>query len=499
MTVEFPPSNPGVPKPSAAWPKFERKLAVVLKKLQEGHYLILSAQQSGRLIQFAAQGQHGMRIETTSNNYLSGVDQLSPVEISSLTSTGWGAPTGDRVTSTPENDPNGSPNFFVQFAAPVPYEAVAKLAVRTIAEILRIPHPRSLQYQAFDEEQSEIALPTLALSSPGQQANRAIRSILKRPLSEDCPDDWSALIKSESPSQNDLCARLLVRWALTGTKSEAALQWFLPAVAPVFSAAKSTQGGEECLNLILNFVRERKEQAQAAVKKGDGLIATMWAASIAKKMTEIEPEIVAAANTLGIVLDRAKSSMEESSQFALVEWERSFRAAARQDSNRILRAHLRGLGLPEEPDRLLEGTILVVQMCVTYLVLDNQPIVSFLEQQQYDPKTVTDAPYQVTFDIFGAAYARISTPMRLKYLDLADLYEVPWDQYKSVGYHQLFISRTDGEHLTTEAVRALEEEVTRDLRFDYAEDELNFWFDPDTVEGVLIVALADPYESDHKE
>lgn len=200
------------------------------------------------------------------------------------------------------------------------------------------------------------------------------------------------------------------------------------------------------------------------------------------------------------MLNRRRLSKEESARIALVEWERYFRAAARHDNNRILRAHLRDLGLPDEPDRLLEGTILVVQMCVVYLTLNNQPVAGFLEQQRYDPKTIADTPYQVTFEIScGAAFARISTPMPFKYLDLADLYGVPWDQYKSVGYHQFLVSRTDKVHLTADEIRTLDEEVTRDLRFDYAEDELNFWFDPDSVEGVLIVEVQDPYEDEERQ
>jgi hypothetical protein len=192
--------------------------------------------------------------------------------------------------------------------------------------------------------------------------------------------------------------------------------------------------------------------------------------------------------------------MEKSSKLALVRWERFFRSAARQDSNRLLRAHLRSLGLPEDADRLLEATIYAVQMSVVYLTLDNQPVDAFLEQQQYIPANAADAPYLATFDICcGAAFARISTPMPFKYMDLADLNGVSWDQYKSVGYHQLFFSRADQEHLTAQEVLALEQEVTRDLRFDYAEDELNFWFDPDTVEGVLIVAVQDPREDEEVE
>src|SRR3989304_905507 len=149
--------------PSVAWPPFAQKLAAVLEKLEEDQFLILSVKRSNRFIQFAAQGSFGMRVETTSNSYLAKPEQLNERQISTLIGTGWHAPTGSPGDSTPEGDPDGSPNFFVEFAAPVSFEAVANLTVRTLAEILRVPHPGALQYEAFDEGGEAIALPELGL------------------------------------------------------------------------------------------------------------------------------------------------------------------------------------------------------------------------------------------------------------------------------------------------------------------------------------------------
>ena len=41
--------------------------------------------------------------------------------------------------------------------------AVANLAARTLAEILRVPHPGSLQYDAFSSDGEKLALPELGL------------------------------------------------------------------------------------------------------------------------------------------------------------------------------------------------------------------------------------------------------------------------------------------------------------------------------------------------
>ncbi len=187
--------------------------------------------------------------------------------------------------------------------------------------------------------------------------------------------------------------------------------------------------------------------------------------------------------------------MEESDPtgLALAKWETSFRAAAKADRYKLLKTHLRSLDLPDDPSLLLEGTVLFVRMVVAYLTLDNQKVIQFIEQQRYDPASVTDAPYTVTFDVFGSAYARINLPASLRPIDLADLYGAPWEDYGVVGYCDIWIARTDGVALSAEEMAGFEQVVTADLRYDYGEEELAFWFDPDTHEGILKVTVQDVY------
>lgn len=160
MTNEYPASTSYL---SVAWPPFAQKLAAALEKLEEDQFLILSVKRSNRFIQFAAQGSFGMRVETTSNSYLAKPEQLNERQIASLIDAGWHDPTGTPPESTPEGDPDGSPNFFVEFSVPVSFEAVANLTVRTLAGILRVPYPGTLQYEAFDEHGKAIDLPGLGL------------------------------------------------------------------------------------------------------------------------------------------------------------------------------------------------------------------------------------------------------------------------------------------------------------------------------------------------
>lgn len=146
---------------SLAWAPFAQKLAAALGQLVEDQYLILMVKQSNRFIQFASQGAFGIRVETTSNHYLTKQEKLDERQIAVLIKAGWQAPSGNPAGSTPENDPDGSPNFFAEFSAPVSFEAVADLTIRTFAEILRVPHPGFLQYEAFDDTDGDWAAMTL--------------------------------------------------------------------------------------------------------------------------------------------------------------------------------------------------------------------------------------------------------------------------------------------------------------------------------------------------
>lgn len=159
MTNKLPPSR----RLSVAWPPFAQKLAAVLGKLEEDQFLILSEKRTSQYVQFAAQGAFGMRAETASNEYLTKDKQLNKRQISTLIEDGWHAPTNAPECSTPKDDPDGSPNFFFDFPATMPFNRMAAVAVRTLAEVLRVPHPGYLAYDAFDTDGNAIPLPELGL------------------------------------------------------------------------------------------------------------------------------------------------------------------------------------------------------------------------------------------------------------------------------------------------------------------------------------------------
>lgn len=148
---------------SKDWKIFTKNLASVLSDMIEDQFLIINVKQSNRFIQFAAQGSFGMRAEISSNAYLPVSDRITDRQVADLVTTGWEAPTGSPSESTPENDPDGSPNFFIEFPAPIKPAPIAKKAVEALSEVLRIPHPGFLEYDALDSNGNVLQFPALGL------------------------------------------------------------------------------------------------------------------------------------------------------------------------------------------------------------------------------------------------------------------------------------------------------------------------------------------------
>lgn len=179
------------------------------------------------------------------------------------------------------------------------------------------------------------------------------------------------------------------------------------------------------------------------------------------------------------------------SEQTLQRWEREFRGAAKADKLVALRNHLRRLNLRAKPELLLEGTIQVVQACSAYMKLDGRSYAAFLAMQTYDPVRPPCAKYAFIFSLCGKAFARVLVARDLGDLELADLYGHPWQKYKICGFDHFWVMRADGTALKRRELVKLERQVTADLRFDYSEDELDFWFDDSRIAGALFVAVQD--------
>jgi hypothetical protein len=144
------------------WAAFSAALERTLAGMADGQFLILTARGSGRCVQFSAQGADGLRAEVVSNHYLPGPDQLDDDQVARLLADGWQPPTGTPEEATPERDPSGSPNFFVDLPNPVDHGDLARRTIRTWM-VLGVEAPKALVYDAFAGRGGSLHFPELGL------------------------------------------------------------------------------------------------------------------------------------------------------------------------------------------------------------------------------------------------------------------------------------------------------------------------------------------------
>jgi hypothetical protein len=183
-------------------------------------------------------------------------------------------------------------------------------------------------------------------------------------------------------------------------------------------------------------------------------------------------------------------SRHERLEASLVAWERGFRTDFAKDRGAFFEPLITRFGLKIDAEDMLEGTIDFVTASAALADLDGVEIKAFLADQRYDAQAPI-ATHALTFDVAGRGAARLLVTPALTSIDLADLYEYPWNRLELVGYSGFWLSRLDGNALEPSEVEELDRVVTGDIRFDYAEDEVSFFFDPDSYEGALAVTVYD--------
>jgi len=174
---------------------------------------------------------------------------------------------------------------------------------------------------------------------------------------------------------------------------------------------------------------------------------------------------------------------------AFSRWAKRFRCEAVIDSAALLRKHLQRIGLPDEPEKLVEGTILCVTVAGEYSANEGRNMKEFLSQQSYRPTLDPNSYYSFTFNLREHTYGRIITPLEAKTLDLADLYGHPWHNIKMCGYSEIRIARLDDADLSEAEYENIEKTITDDIFFDFADDEVLIAFDRIAVPGILVAYL----------
>lgn len=175
----------------------------------------------------------------------------------------------------------------------------------------------------------------------------------------------------------------------------------------------------------------------------------------------------------------------------LSAWTDEFKKHADMDDNESLSNHLIRLNLPDDADMLIEGTHRLITACVDHAYINNLSNVSesFVERQTYDATLPPASKYIFTFDgIFTFNQKHPESIVGrllvddLSYIDLADIWETVL-----MGNGTIFVTRTDGQDLTSDEIKQLENMITEDLREIYLGESPNIWFDDQSITGVLTV------------
>lgn len=181
---------------------------------------------------------------------------------------------------------------------------------------------------------------------------------------------------------------------------------------------------------------------------------------------------------------------------AVANWATRFRDTMASDDGGRFEADIERFALEATPADMVEATVALVIACCEMRQLDGQPSAEFLAHQQHAGAPASLAIYRVLFELGPGAVGVLMVDARLRWIDLADLYEMPWHYLERVGYVGFWVMRQDGADFEVEEVALLDKAITADLRHDYAEDEVCFYLDPDTWPGSVYCSVYDHTDGD---
>lgn len=148
---------------SPAWVAFAERLIGALQGLEAGQWLIIQKLGVSDWVQYAAEGQGKFRVETKSNHYRELDQELTLEQQESLSRIGWREPTGTGAFSTPENDPHGSPNYYLDLTLPRNANKLTTVTIATFTDVFGVVEPDGLAYEAFHPNGDSLSLRQIGL------------------------------------------------------------------------------------------------------------------------------------------------------------------------------------------------------------------------------------------------------------------------------------------------------------------------------------------------
>jgi len=124
---------------------------------------------SSYYVQFLAAADHGLRAEAVSNTFLAPAERLPAAAQRQLVELGWQPPT--HLPGQEEDDPEGSPNWYLDVAAPFAADELAAMAVATLRQVYGASTPDELGYQCVDAEGRPVAVPALGIARGPELVN----------------------------------------------------------------------------------------------------------------------------------------------------------------------------------------------------------------------------------------------------------------------------------------------------------------------------------------
>jgi tetratricopeptide (TPR) repeat protein len=254
-----------------AWDELQCNLATALADLEEDEFLILASTAEHYFVQFAGQGKRGMQAEAVSNSFIKDNAKLSAGACEDLLRLGWNAPTYV-PTKGVEQPADGSPNYHVDAATPVPYARLAALAVKTLRQIYGVRHPAELAYKAkaFAGDKTSIRFPLLKIQrEAATPADAGSATPVRQQAALGAPKDPSSIPNFVLPDGRPIPAEQ-VEAGLRGrvTSCEEALEDAIWQLARFYSSAGRHDEATACVNRCLADIRDPAKQAAGCLGLG---------------------------------------------------------------------------------------------------------------------------------------------------------------------------------------------------------------------------------------